>query len=393
MRSVGAFGVATGLLAVLTACGSADSGATAEASLTQQAPSPSTAQPASGASATELASEVSSAEEDWAASLISGPTNPEDLVTLSSGKVVVSGMGGDPGGEGGAAGSLYGLDVETQQLTELWPADELDVAPDEERFAECPGPPDGDVASPHGLGVETEGDGTEYLYVVNHGGREAIEVFTVGGSAETPQLTWVGCSVLPEGSMGNGVAPDPLTDGFYVTHFLDPADMLDEFERAFGGEATGHVLRWTPEDEWAVVEGTEMSTPNGIAVSPEGTSLYVASWGGRELVEVDAQTGERQASTAIDLMPDNLRSTENGKLLVTGQVIDEFETFVQYESGEREPEDRYDVYELDPVEFSVERIAHGTPEGFGNPTTALEVQGGMLVGSVTGTKILQLERE
>lgn len=374
LTAFGALGMGTCLLAGLAACGSTSAGTPTES----VSPEGTTAALSAG---------------DWTETLVPGPEKPEDLVALESGALVVSGMGGDPGSGDGPAGSLYSLDPESRALEGLWPTGDLEVDHDEGRFADCSEPPAAEDASPHGLGREVADDGTEYLYVVNHGEREAIEVFTVGGKSEAPSLTWVGCSELPEGAFGNGVAPDPDGDGFYVTHFLDTSDMMAQFERAFAGQETGHVLHWSPDTGWSTVKGTEMSTPNGIAVSEDGTSLYVASWGGREIVEVDVESGEHLASTSIELMPDNLRATDDGTLLVTGQVIDEFETFVQYESGERTPEDRYDVYELDPETFAVERIAHGTPEGFGNPTTAVQVKGGLLVGSVAGENILQLQQK
>lgn len=378
--SFGALGLGVSLVSMLTACGAADNdvpGGDAPPAVSESVPGASTARPAG----------------EWSGTLVPGPSKPEDLVALTSGAVVVSGMGSDPGGPGGAAGSLYSLNPESGDMAALWPAAHAGVVHDAERFADCTTPPAADVASPHGLGVEVADDGTEYLYVVNHGDREAIEVFTVGGDGRAPRLTWVGCAELPPGGFGNGVAPDPAGDGFYVTHFLDASNnMLAQFERAFAGEPTGHVLHWSPDGGWSTVEGTEMSTPNGVAVSEDGTSLYVASWGGREVVEIDVGSGKRLASAPLDLMPDNLRATDEGTFLVTGQVIDEFETFVQYESGEREPQDRYDVYELDPEGFTVERIAQGDPAGFGNPTTALEVEDSLWVGSVTGEDILRLDR-
>ena len=332
-------------------------------------------------------------EAVWNAQLVPGPNKPEDLLQLRSGIVVVSGMSADPGGDSGGAGSLYSMDPETERLSPLWPGTDNSVDHDKTRFPECPGPPDSSVASPHGLGSKIDSAGTELLYVVNHGGREAIEVFKVGGSAQKPELTWVGCSVLPAGSFGNGVAPDPLTDGFYVTHFLDPADMPGGFKRAFAGEPTGHVLRWNVEAGWEKVDGSEISAPNGIAVSPDGKSIYVASWGSKKVLEIDANSGEHLRAASLDLMPDNLRFTSEGTLLITGQVIDSLETFNEYFSGKRKPDERYDIYELNPAGFTIERIAHGKQSGFGNPTTAIQVPGGMLVGSVSGTKILKLDRE
>lgn len=336
------------------------------------------------------ATPVADSELSWSEQLIDAPDKPEDLIQLSTGEVLVSGMAADPGSED-SAGSLYTMDPGTGDLTKAWPHPEVGETHDTERFGECPGAPDTAVVSPHGLGTEVAEDDSEYLYVVNHGGRESVEVFEVGGQDGDTQLTWVGCSVLPDGSFGNGVVADPDSGGFYVTHFLNPADMEGEFERAFAGEPTGEVLHWSPAGGWQPVPGSEMSTPNGIAVSEDGSSLYVASWGGRELVELDADTGERLNAVPLEIMPDNLRHSADGRILVTGQLIDDFEAFLGYEFGDLEPEERYDVYALDPEMFTLETVVEGSIPGFGNPTTALEVDDTIFVGSVAGDRILQLD--
>lgn len=167
--------------------------------------------------------------------------------------------------------------------------------------------------------------------------------------------------------------------------------MAGEFERAFAGEPTGAVLHWSPEEGWRQVPGSEMSTPNGIAVSEDGRFLYVASWGGRELVELDLAAGRRSNTVLLGFMPDNLRSTADGRILFTGQAIHTLETFRAYESGARAPEERYDVLALSPDTFTVDFVARGNLPGFGNPTTALEVDGTIFVGSVAGDKILRLD--
>lgn len=112
----------------------------------------------------------------WEEQLIDGPTKPEDLIQVSSGEIIISAMSADPGSADGGAGSLYAMDPVTGEMTGIWPHPDVGEAHDTARFAECPGPPDASVASPHGLGLEMAEDGTEYLYVVNHGSRESVEV-------------------------------------------------------------------------------------------------------------------------------------------------------------------------------------------------------------------------
>ncbi|QGU03404.1 YncE family protein [Corynebacterium comes] len=328
----------------------------------------------------------------WSEKLIDAPYKPEDLVQTSSGAVIVSAMAENPG-ESGSSGSLYYMDPDTTEISPAWPSGSVDNALNNELFPECSGPLSDDETSPHGITVESVDDGTERLYVVNHGSHESIEVFDVRNDDGQPGLTWIGCVELPEGSFGNGVAADPNSDGFFVTHFLNPADMENEFKRAFAGEDTGHVLHWTPESGWTQLPESTMSTPNGIAVSEDGESLYVASWGGRKLVEIDPSSGAVLRETPVDIMPDNLRFTDSGSVLVTGQMIDSFETFFGYEFEGLQPEDRYDVLELDPESFTTAVFAEGSVAGFGNPTTALPVGDKVFVGAVAGTQILELSRQ
>ncbi|MDR7328375.1 hypothetical protein [Corynebacterium guangdongense] len=327
----------------------------------------------------------------WSERLIDAPYKPEDLVETSSGAVIVSAMAENPG-ESGSSGSLYYMDPDTTEISPAWPSQSVASELDAELFGECSGPLGEEETSPHGITVESADDGAERLYVVNHGGRESIEVFDVLDDGGQPGLTWIGCVELPEGSFGNGVAADPNSDGFFVTHFLNPADMENEFQRAFAGEDTGHVLHWTPESGWTQLPQSTMSTPNGIAVSEDGESLYVASWGGRKLVELDPSSGAVLRETPVDIMPDNLRFTDSGAVLVTGQVIDSFDTFVGYEFGGVQPEDRYDILELDPESFTTTVFAEGSVAGFGNPTTALPVGEKVFVGAVAGTHILELSQ-
>jgi hypothetical protein len=327
---------------------------------------------------------------EWKETLIDGPTKPEDLIEAQSGDIFISGMSADPTG-GTGAGSVYLMDAGTGKLTTAWPNPNLTRAEGEDIIGGCEAAPDDDKASPHGLGIEVDDNGRELLYVVNHGGRESVEIFEVTGETDAP-LNWLGCAVLPEGGFGNGVVPDPSSDGFYVTDFFDPTDMVAEFQKAFDGEPTGAILHWSTDTGWRTVPGSELSTPNGVAVSDDGKSLYVASWGGWEIVELDAENGGVVNRVNLDIMPDNFRPTDDGKFLITGQYLDDFDTFLKYESGELEPEDRYDVFLFDPEAFTVEPFAVGSVEGFGNPTTALDLGDRVLVGSVGGDKILELSR-
>src|SRR5690606_5808313 len=108
---------------------------------------------------------------------IDGPASPEDIVEVpGSGVAIVSGLSDDPLSTS-SVGHLYAVDSATQAVTEIWPNRDWAVEWDRARYPSCPGAPDPAIASPHGINLEERADGAYDLYVVNHGGREGVEVF------------------------------------------------------------------------------------------------------------------------------------------------------------------------------------------------------------------------
>ena len=80
------------------------------------------------------------------------------------------------------------------------------------------------------------------LLAINHGGREAVEVFglTANGANE-PDLTWMGCVVAPANAQLNSVVALP-EGGFAVTKFFDAANKNWTGD-LFAGKPTGSVLQ------------------------------------------------------------------------------------------------------------------------------------------------------
>ena len=96
--------------------------------------------------------------------------NPEDLAPSPDGRILVSQFGGMDGSE---AGSLAIYDPAARKLEVLFP----NAAPLDSSWGDpaCP-PPDRTVFSPHGLDIERRDDGRHQLAVVNHGGRESVDL-------------------------------------------------------------------------------------------------------------------------------------------------------------------------------------------------------------------------
>ena len=127
--------------------------------------------------------------------------NPEDLALAPDGRILVSQFGDM---EGARPGSLAAYDPAARSLAVLFPSP--DTAPDARprpsgATPACP-PPDAGLFSPHGIDIETRADGRHALAVINHGGRESVELFEM---FEDGGIAWRGCAVAPEEGFFNDV--------------------------------------------------------------------------------------------------------------------------------------------------------------------------------------------
>jgi hypothetical protein len=305
-----------------------------------------------------------------------GMANVEDMV-LAQGKrwIIASSMTGP----NQAVGRLYLIDARTRTFAPLSP----DVSHRAEaEYSRCPGPPDLSKFEPHGLGLRTRpGGGT--LYVVNHGGREAIEVFRLSAGPKGPALRWIGCAVLPDNGSGNGVAP--LADGGFVASKFKVAGDAKAFDRMAAGEPTGAVYAWRPGKGWRRLPKSEMSGANGVETSRDGRFVLVNEWPkGKVLRFALGGDGEIRAASA-GFLPDNLRAAPDGSILVTGQAAD-MKTLLA--CTKPHCPHAWAVARIDPQTMSLTPVlAEPGTEAFSDATVALEVGHEYWVGTYRGDRV------
>ena len=242
---------------------------------------------------------------------ICGLQNPEDLLMLGdTGSILVSGMSGQD-----IPAHIYLVNPQDDSYEILFPGENSTLALDTDAFPTCPGILNIDNFSAHGLALSEYADNRFQLYITSHGEREAIEVFDLDASGTRASITWRGCVVLPENTFSNSVAI--LSDGgFVTTKMMDPTV---GFAAIGSGEITGNVYEWHPGGEVFMMEGTELSGANGIAVSPDDRFVYVAAFGTREIVRFDRnESPAAKRVVSVDITPDNIRWGDEGKLLTAG---------------------------------------------------------------------------
>ncbi|MFP3947806.1 MAG: hypothetical protein ACLFWG_03680 [Longimicrobiales bacterium] len=229
-------------------------------------------------------------------------------------------------------GHIYAVDTGDHSTHVLFPAPTSSVEPDTETYESCPGPPTA-TFQPHGIALRTGtvlgSSRVHTFYVVGHGPRESVEVFSLELSLDAPEspptLTWIGCVVAPEGVSLNSVTPLP-GEAIAVTNFDVAGGEVWEWrpsgEPSGAPDTSGTPSRApdTPSDEWTEVPGSEMSGPNGITASGGGGWLYVGGWGEEALVRVSrGRQPIARGSVDVGFHVDNVRWAPGGTLLVAGQ--------------------------------------------------------------------------
>ena len=251
-------------------------------------------------------------------------------------------------------------------------------------YQACPAPFDIGLFSPHGIALKAGADGRHTLYVVNHGGRESIEVFAMDARTADIRARWIGCVVLPEGASGNAVAP--LDDGgFVATKFFDTREgpQLPQFAAR---KRTSLLYRWSPTAGFSVIPGGDRIGDNGVIVSPDGTSVYVTSWIEKKIFRLPLKGDQPITSVAVDLMPDNLRWAPDGSILIGGQATD-IDMLVACKHARCDQD--WSVARMDPKTLKVDYLywEKGTPT-FAGATVAEQVGQKLFIGTFHGDRIV-----
>jgi hypothetical protein len=309
-------------------------------------------------------------------SYVCGPANVEDLI-LAPGTDWILGSGGTSPSV--KTGRIYAIDARKK----TWTSASVDFSsPAQDPYKACPGAPDKAAFTPHGIALRTGANGRHTFYALNHGGREAIEVFDLTAKAgATPSLKWIGCIPSPEGVSGNSIAP--LRGGAMVmTNFMRVGDP-QAFAKMAKGEKMVGLYVWTPGAGWKPRPGTEMSGANGV-VGGQGGRIFANAWAEQKLYRFGP--GDQVKSVNVGFQPDNLRWAPDGKVLVGGQAAANLNAMLN--CGKPSCPHGWTIVKVDPTTMAVTPVLHaeGT-EAFSDATVGLQVGREVWVGTYRGDRV------
>jgi len=318
---------------------------------------------------TPLLAQTSAAECGAAGDMrfVCGQEAPEDLVVLPGEEWVVASAYSGGGG-------VRLVRVEDGTSVMAYPAAAAEERLDTETYPDCPGPPRGAFTT-HGLSV-LPGEGSVHrLFVVGHGDRESIEIFEVDTAPATPSLTWIGCVIAPDPIGLNSVRG--LADGgFVTTNFLPRGGERTAMMRMMQGETNGELWEWHTDSGWQKVAGSEAAGANGVELSDDGGTIYMAAWGSQSFARISR--GAAQVSRdeiPLGFRVDNIRWARDGSLLAVGQ-------------GTGEKAQVWQVVKVDPATLEVRDVlSRENNDVFTAGTVAVEVGGDLWIGSYRGDRI------
>lgn len=318
---------------------------------------------------------------------ICGFHNPEDFALLPKARaLVVSQMGAV---DGSKPGSLAFFALESESIGLVYPPPRGDASAPRPGWgdARCPGPP-GAAFSPHGLDLATRPDGALELLVVNHGGRESIELFEVSDSPRAPSLAWRGCALAPEGALLNDVAALP-DGGFVTTKFLSKNHAGFDSLLALLRISSGYVLEWQADAGFRKLAGTDAPLPNGIAVSRDGETLFVDAYLADEVRKISRKSGEL-LGTANIASPDNLNWTADGRLLVASHDAPLNEILACADLARGQCPFHFAIVLLDPSWMTGVTLYDNGGPPMGAGTSALHIGDELVIGSFAGDRLLRV---
>jgi len=311
---------------------------------------------------------------------------PEDIAALPDGRHLLLAHFGHMG-EGTGGISLF--DTRTETLKTLYPAPadaENRVEPGPWGEAGCTEPP-GEHLSPHGTHLHRLRDGRWRYLVVNHGDREAVEIFELFPAGSESRLAWRGCVNAVEDTMMNDVVGLDNGDVIY-TRMFHASDSLALPKSALG-IATGELWRWNPARGLAPLPATAAAQPNGLEVDAANEYVYADMYMEGQVWQVRLSDGEVTARYDIP-HADNSAWGSDGRLWLATHDMGLRDLVNCFRHPQEPCPGGFDIIALDPASGDFESVFRHQGAPMGAATVAVPQAGRVYMGSFVGDRMISV---
>lgn len=331
--------------------------------------------------------------------VICGFKNPEDIRSLPDSRTLliseISALGRP------SAGRLVFFDTQTQSITPAFPLAPIPSASNQPvdaapvwGSAQCPGAP-GAEFSPLGISVQQRLDGRWQVAAINHGGRMRVEMFELLAQGARYQLVWRGCVPVPAHMALNSVAL-LRNGGFVASQMFDrtaPAlfGLSTSLLKAELGFDSGHVFEWLPTQPhlFRTLVDSSGPFPNGVALSADEATVFLALSSGHELRRLDRASGRRSGALRIQ-RPDNLVWDAQGQLLVASLTGSSGQSFQCTRQPDQPCGMAFEILQVDPHSLRAKLVFANEGSPLGGATVAQQLGNWLYLGSFTGDRILRI---
>jgi len=312
--------------------------------------------------------------------ILCGTRSPEDLELTPDGKYLI--VSQFVNGRGGTGAGLVLFDLARKSFSKIAIVNEPKKGWGDPA---CPGPV-GDALIPHGISLARRIKGATRLYVVNHGGRQSIEMYEVKPSAGSWELAWHGCFVAAKDYNDVAIMPDGGFVATYPTALMPPG----RGGNVFNGQPSGFVARWTPGKGETELPGTRQGYPNGVLASPDGRYIYYNAWTAFEVHKYDLKKGADAAVVKLGFMPDNIAWAAKGQILAAGVKGVRGDC----PAGSGEPcIQGFGIAEIDPAKWTAKTVfdSHGKGNVIAGASVALQVGRSIYIGAFQGDRLVRID--
>lgn len=313
---------------------------------------------------------------------ICGLQAPEDLAVLPDQRHILLSQFGNMGEHPGSIGLF---DTESKTTKILFPNQEPASHTKLWGDASCSTPP-GRKFSPHGTHLQQLADGRWRYLVVNHGSREAVEMFELKANGRASRLQWRGCVIAPEDAMLNDVVG--LADGSVIFTKMHAAEESFYLLKVLLGMDTGEVWRWDASSGLQVLPDSAGSVPNGLEISSDERFLFINMYANNEVRKYDLLTSHTAAVANVKHI-DNSAWGADGRLWVASHTGNWRALLACFDDASQTCGLAFEIVAIDPTSMEAKTVFAQQGAPMGAATVAVRAGENVYMGSFIGDRLLR----